>query len=214
MDRASVRAAWVPIAAVVGDDIRAGLDEIESGLAGVTDPQSLAERALALGWVGLIEGRPAEARAAWRRSATAQAGPNFAGGFGLAARGALWAGDADGVRVSLAELDTVAAHGPALEADRAWMGAAVAAAAGRRAEAVAGFRLARTAFADLGIRLDLGLAGIDVLAALGPDDPDAQEMAAESRRILVDLGALPFIAELDRRLAGAAAPTEETGVSG
>jgi hypothetical protein len=45
------------------------------------------------------------------------------------------------------------------------------------------------------------LIGIDMVVALGPDDPDAQDAAAESRRILEGLGAGPYLARLDGLLA-------------
>ena len=45
------------------------------------------------------------------------------------------------------------------------------------------------------------LVGIDMVAVLGPDDPDALRAAAEARPILEGLGARPFLARLESLLA-------------
>ena len=68
------------------------------------------------------------------------------------------------------------------------------------------YRVARRAVRDLGLVFDEALIGIDMVVALGPDDPDAQEAAAESRRILEGLGAVPYLARLDALVAGASVP--------
>jgi hypothetical protein len=104
------------------------------------------------------------------------------------------------------------AHGPALEAERLLLGAAFAAVDGRRAEAVTEYRAARSALRDLGLPFDTALAGIDMIVALGPDDPDAREAAVESRRILEGLDAQPYLRRIDS-LMDAPAPGTEVQVA-
>jgi hypothetical protein len=68
---------------------------------------------------------------------------------------------------------------------------------GRRAEAKAGYREVLAAFREGDCPLDLALTGVDMVAALGPDDADAIAAARESRSILEGLGATVFLARLD-----------------
>jgi len=102
-----------------------------------------------------------------------------------------------------------AAHGPALEAERLLLGASLAAVEGRTAQAAADYRVARRAIHDLGIAFDEALIGIDMVVALGADDPDAREAAAESRRILQGLDAAPYLRRLDALLGAADTTTAD-----
>jgi hypothetical protein len=50
------------------------------------------------------------------------------------------------------------------------------------------------------------MAGLDMAALLGPDVPGVRAAAAEARAILVELGAKPVIARLDRLVAAEKPP--------
>jgi len=200
-DRASLLCAWITVTASLGRDVTGVLPEIDAALQGVTDPQTLAERETARAWCLLAEGRFADARDAWIGCTSVATGPAFAAFYSSIGRASLWSGDGAGLRRALDELIRSGAHGPALEAERMLMRGTSAALDGRRAEAAADLRSARTALRDLGLAFDEALIGIDMVVALGPNDPDAQDAAAESRRILDGLGAVPYLARLDALLA-------------
>ena len=58
-------------------------------------------------------------------------------------------------------------HGPAIEASRRTMRAAIAGMEGRTSEAGAGFREAARQWRDLGLLFDLALCHLDLLATIG-----------------------------------------------
>ena len=76
-------------------------------------------------------------------------------------------------------------------------GAGLAALAGRKEEAVAGYRDALARWRDAGVHFLQALSALTFLHLVGPDDPDAREAAAEARAIFERLRAQPFLDRLD-----------------
>ncbi|MFN8619932.1 MAG: hypothetical protein U0869_04165 [Chloroflexota bacterium] len=68
---------------------------------------------------------------------------------------------------------------------------------GATTEALAAFRAALQQRRELGLRFDLALTGVDMIATLGPDVPEAVEAAGQAREILEALGARALLDQLD-----------------
>jgi hypothetical protein len=207
-DRSSLLSALITIDAARGEPTDALITEMDEALVGVTDLQSIAERDAALGWVALAAGRFHAARELWARITGGQG--STASFHGLRARAALWNSQADDGAVELAALEASGAHGPALEADRAVMRAAIASREGRTAEALAGYRVALRAWRELGLPFDEALTGIDMATVLDVSEQEVADAVAVARRLLTELGARPYLERLERLLeeAAEAAPAE------
>ena len=124
-----------------------------------------------------------------------------------AGRAALHVGDVATAERVLATLEP--SPGGAADADVAALRAGIAARQGQIDDAVAGYRAALAVYRDMGLRFDLAMAGLDMAALIGPDVPAVRAAAAEARAILVELGARPVIARLDRLV-----PPEEAAPPG
>jgi len=85
------------------------------------------------------------------------------------------------------------------------MAAGIAASEGRTAEAIAGYRAAFADYADIGIRWEQALTGLDAALLLDPAEPEMVPIVAETRELLRDLGAQPFSRLLEERLREGAA---------
>ncbi|HEX7473977.1 MAG TPA: adenylate/guanylate cyclase domain-containing protein [Candidatus Limnocylindrales bacterium] len=113
-----------------------------------------------------------------------------------AGRAALHVGDVATAERVMAMIE--ASPGGAADADVAALRAGIAARQGRIDDALAGYRAALATYRDMGLRFDLAMAGLDMAALVGPEVPAVRAAAAESRAILMELGARPVIARLDR----------------
>jgi hypothetical protein len=130
--------------------------------------------------------------------------------FGFQARLALLAGDAEALAEARNLLADRRGRGAVL-AERAMADAALAALAGRRDEAVGGYRVALDRYRDEGMRFDVALTVLEVAAVLGADAAEALGVTAEARATLVDLRCTPLVDRLDSLIpavahAGAPAP--------
>ena len=120
-------------------------------------------------------------------------------------RAALHLGDVGTAERALALLEPEA--GRVTLADGAVLRAGLAARQGQPDEALADYRTALATYREMGLRFDIAVTGLDMAALLGPDLPGVRAAAAEARAILVELGARPAIARLDRLVA----PEREAG---
>jgi hypothetical protein len=121
-----------------------------------------------------------------------------------AGRAALHLGDTATAEKALALMEPI--PGRAVDADIRALQAGVAARHDDIEDALAGYRAALTAYREMGLRFDLAITGLDMAALLGPDVPGVRAAAAEARAILVELGAKPVIARLDRLVAAEKPP--------
>ena len=87
----------------------------------------------------------------------------------------------------------------------AYAEAALALAEGRQREALALYRNAAPMLEAAGNRLALAWIGLDVLAALPPDDPEVAPWLERSRELFGHVGARAWLARLDASVATAAA---------
>ncbi len=170
--------------------------------AGITDPQYESYEDWARAWAALSAGRLDEARTSAMRAAETTS-YFFPLAVPLAARVALWAGDADRAREAVALLDQPRYGGEALLLDRATMRAGLHALEGRTGDALAAYRDVLRGWRNLKTAWDEALASIDMAILLDRTEPEVQAAAEAARAILTRLGARPFLERLDAAMAWA-----------
>ena len=185
--------------ALRGLDTTSDLDAAARLRAGVTDPQYESYDLFARSTASLTTGDLGAAiEQAERAIAATGYFPPLA--YPLAARAALWAGDAPTARRLLDKLTAASFWGPVLEADRIRIQAGISALEGRRPEALAGFLESIRAYEQLGLPFEQAAAAVDLVVVL-PDaeqeSPAAANAIASARATLTRLGAAPFLARLD-----------------
>ena len=134
--------------------------------------------------------------------------------YPLAARAALWAGDAAAAWRILDALSAATFWGPALEVDQARIRAGIAAVEGRAADALNGFMDVLRAYAQLGLAFDHAACAVDlavVMPGIERESPLAAAAIASARETLTRLGATPFLARLDASTGLASSPTAMNG---
>jgi class 3 adenylate cyclase len=104
-------------------------------------------------------------------------------------------------------------HGPSADALTLNADAGLAAMAGSRPEALALYGRALEAWQAIELRFQEALVGIDMASLLDPSLPEVQAAVANSRAILTELGARPFLERLDTLTAGAASPVATPSTS-
>jgi class 3 adenylate cyclase len=166
---------------------------------GITDPQFESYELWAVATASLMAGDTSRAIEYAERSASLT--DYFIPiAIPLAARAALWAGDAGAARRALATPGLAAFWGPVLEADRVRIAAGAAALEGRSAEALAGFLDAHRAYGQLGLAFEEAACAVDLAVALPSverESPIAAAAIASARQVLQRLGAAPFLARLE-----------------
>ncbi len=121
-------------------------------------------------------------------------GINSAVAMGIAARAALWLGDADSLRQLLAATRRV--RGRSMAALRRTVEAGVAALEGRLDESAEIYRDALERWRSVGSVLDFALTELDLVTVLGADHADAT-VSKEARDIFVQLGAAALLDRLE-----------------
>ena len=115
-----------------------------------------------------------------------------------AMRPALWGGDVAAARATADRLDADPGAGAARHAaDRTAARAGVAALEGRREDALAGYRDARSRYRDLRLSFKLASVDLDMIVLLGVDDPDTRAAADEARTVFEHVGARPYLDRLN-----------------
>ena len=186
-----------------GRDTTADIQASERRRAGVTDPQFESYELFARAVTSLASGDLIAAIQQGERAAeiTDYFSPLA---IPVAARAALWAGDAATAR-RLLEIPTLARFsGPVLDADRTCIRAGVAALEGKTSDALSLYRDAIRSYRALSLAFDAALAGLDVATVLGPVDrtsPEVADWIATARATLERLGAAPLLARLESALA-------------
>jgi class 3 adenylate cyclase/tetratricopeptide (TPR) repeat protein len=105
-------------------------------------------------------------------------------------------------------------RGRSVDTDRVTVEAGVAAMAGDREAALAGYRAAVAGYRDLSLALDEALLGMQAATTLGTDDPEVGAWIDDARAILVRLRATPVLEQLERIVAhGAAASPAQAPVA-
>jgi class 3 adenylate cyclase/tetratricopeptide (TPR) repeat protein len=209
VDRAAGLLGALVIGAARGEDVAERAAEAVRIFGSGSDNQAAATVEDTLGTVALIEGRLDEA---YERSS--KAGSMIAWlspvAYFTAARAALWLRDASRAAGMLQRIrDTT--HGPAIAATTATLEAGLAALAGDRDKALAGYRSALEAWRDLGLPMDEGLTAIDMATLLGSGLPDVEAAAAAARATFIRLRARPLLVRLDAAMGlGGEGPSSAT----
>jgi len=209
------------LTALCGGDATEDIDRAERLLPGTTDPQYTSYCHWARAWAAFTAGRLSEAQR--EAEAAAQATNYFEPiTLPLAARAALWAGDAPGATEIVDQMDRSVIKGQATELDRVALRAGIAALEGRRADAIAGYREALRGWRGLGLAFDEALTVVDLstlLAPTGREMAEAPSVIDAAGETLTRLGARPLLARLDRSVpttrseveAAPRAPVRESG---
>ena len=195
IDRAAGVVGSLFIGAARGEDVMPRLLEAEKVLGAGTDNQALANIQDTYGSIALAEGRLDAAVEHSVRAAEmiAWLAPVS---YLNAARAALWLKDADRARDILERLRQTT-HGPAIAVSKATIEAGLAALAGDRDGALAGYRTALDAWTDLGLPVDAALTAIDMATLLGPGIPAVEAAAATARETFTRLRARRFLERLE-----------------
>jgi ABC-type amino acid transport substrate-binding protein len=150
-------------------------------------------------WAAFTDGRLAVAR---REGVTAADTTNYFGPISLplAARAALWDGDAPEAAAIIVRLETFNNRGQAVSLDVIALRAGLAALEGRRVDAVAGYREALRGWQAPGLAFDESMTALDLTILLAPTEremPEAPAVIEAARHTLERLGARPLLARLD-----------------
>ena len=122
----------------------------------------------------------------------------------LATRAAIWSRSLDRARRAnglIAELPLTGAY---TEGMRAHSAAAVAALEGRTTDAIAGFRDVDARMRKLGQLFEAARYAVDAIVLL-PNQPDIRALVEQSRPLMVELRARPYLERLDAAIGDAAA---------
>lgn len=204
IDRLVMLGALVQLRAVRGEPIEDDVAELRELLGDSADVQMRSNLAQAEALQSLVADDLASAAASWRLAASLVVGilPLVRA---RSARAALWAHDAEGAREDLASIEASGVHGGAIDADRSTIRAGIAALEGRAVDALGMYRDALLAWRGLGLAWDQALCAMDMALLLDSEGAEVQAEVAAGREILVRLEAAPFIARLDKAMAGSSA---------
>jgi tetratricopeptide (TPR) repeat protein len=148
------------------------------------------------GWIGVAEGRFAEAHA--EASAGVAANPGIAvSDLPVAARAALWAGNPRQAEEAASQLRAQGSHGRAVNANLRAIEAGTQAASGNLEEATVAYRDAIRQWRDMEAWFDLALCELDFVNFVGGENPDVMAAADEARTIFTRLGAPGFLRRLN-----------------
>jgi class 3 adenylate cyclase/tetratricopeptide (TPR) repeat protein len=211
-DRAGLLSNLAILRALRGEDVSAGVAELEALSAAQSDgagPGYGTITTFALdtrGYVAFAIGDLPAARAAWLEEMKAD--PSLrATLLPVTARACLWSGDVETARRDLAELRGLQLHGRVVDAHLAAGEAAVLAADGRIAEALTAFAAVRAEWHAIGQVFELALVDLDMAVLMDRTQPGVADAAQEAREIFAGLGARPFLERLDATSGGPGAST-------
>jgi hypothetical protein len=209
------------LTALEGADATSDLAEAERLVTTAKDPQFASYWHWGRAWAAFVAGRLAEARE--EATTAADVTNHFVPiSLPLAARAALWAGDAPDASDLVAQIGASVVRGQAFALDLVTLRAGVAALEGRRADAISGYREALRGWRGLGLAFDEAMAALDMAILLAPTEREMAEasIATETaRETLTRLGARPLLARLEAARTVTAdpapvAPAARVGASG
>jgi class 3 adenylate cyclase/tetratricopeptide (TPR) repeat protein len=186
------------IRALRGADQEAELEALSADASKVTEVQVPVTVLGVRGLVALSRGEPDRALE-FAQTAYGMAVAPDSNDTHTAVRAAAWLGDRAGITDALRIVERFPGRvGTALHREA---GASLAALAGRRGEALAGFADALRRWRDLGLVYEAALCTTSMVKLLGPSDPETRAAADDARTVLQRLEARPLLAELDAALA-------------
>jgi class 3 adenylate cyclase/tetratricopeptide (TPR) repeat protein len=182
--------------ALRGRPYDAVLERAEAFARTSSEPAVIGQLHSAKGWIGVADGRFAEAHL--DASAGVSANPGIAlSDLPLAARAALWAGNPDKAEEASDQLRAQGGHGRSVNANVRGIAAGVQAASGNLEEAAVAYRDAMRQWRDMEAWFDLALCELDFVRFVGGENPDVMAAADEARTIFTRLGAPGFLRRLN-----------------
>ena len=138
----------------------------------------------------------------------------------VAGHAALWEGDLETLKRAHRALAGLGGRGPFVAAQRRAQRAGIDGLEGRRTESLAGYRQALRELEDNGAVLDLVYTQIDMVAALGPSEPEVRTQSERARATLERLRAKALLDRLEAvaqlrlgSVSSVSAPTSESRVN-
>jgi class 3 adenylate cyclase/predicted ATPase len=197
-DRARALAIRALFHATMGRDAERAIADAAAAAEKISELQIDATVAYATAMSGFLEGRYDDAFV--QTSRTAELWNDFAHHvFPIAARAALFDGHADRAREVARRLEEYPRSAALEKAAQASVAAALAAADGNKAEALRLYRAAVDLSRRIGIRFRAAEAIVDAAMRL-PGEPEVAQWVPEARATFEELGAVPYIALLDRAM--------------
>ncbi|HEU5325876.1 MAG TPA: AAA family ATPase, partial [Candidatus Limnocylindria bacterium] len=199
----TVRFRWAVLRGARGEEVEAELAAIRQEAAELTEIQVQATLDEGAADVALAQGNFTRALELARRSYQHLIAPDSSS-LRTAMRAAAWTGSAE----ILAEVEQRLAEQPgrAPAASRREAQAALAALAGRRAEAASGFAEAMRRWRELGLDVTAAWCAIDWITMLGAGDPAARAAADEARETLERVRSPALLALLDAAVEAQPSP--------
>ncbi len=150
----------------------------------------------------MAERRYADAASAFEATAATTSGgiSSTPDEWASAGRAALWDGDVDRAQRHLDALDATSAHGRFMVHLRSALAAGIAAAQGRKGEALSAYRVALRGLRELRVDFFEALTCLDMVILIGPGEPEVDAAAERAREILTGLRATPYLGILDDAL--------------
>ncbi len=177
-----------------------GLARAEAFARGSDEPGVVGQVDSLKAWIALVEGRFADAYAA-ASAATALNAGYVTTESPLAARAALWAGNATLARAAVDQLRSTGSRGRAINASLRSLDAGIAALTGQADEAAAGYRDAMRQWRNLESWFDLALCQLDYVRLVGGESADVAAAATEAREIFTRLGSPALLQRLEEAVA-------------
>jgi class 3 adenylate cyclase/tetratricopeptide (TPR) repeat protein len=195
-DRYLVDCVATLIDALRGRPFEASLERAEAFARTTDEPQAVGQMKSTRAWLALVGGEFGEAfDEAWADALINRS--NASEDLPVAARAALWAGNAGDAKRAEDELASIGIHGRAINASLRTIEAGLAALAGDTETATTGYRDAIRQWRDLGTVFDLALCELDFVKFVGGENPDAKAAAEEAESIFRRLGAPAFLQRLN-----------------
>jgi class 3 adenylate cyclase/tetratricopeptide (TPR) repeat protein len=213
VDRRSILRGIEEATLLRGDPVDALFAEHQLAESEGTDLQAVANYQASLASRRLLEGRYAEAATLWEQSTTITP-VNVSSDLPRAARAAIWAGDRPTADRLIGEIGKLWVHGAAAKGRYAGLQACQAALDGRRDEAVEGFEASLATGRELGMVIEGVLTTLDMVIALGLDDPAVMPRVAEARTTIEDLRLGGLGARFEAIVAERSGGTGSSGSSG
>jgi class 3 adenylate cyclase/tetratricopeptide (TPR) repeat protein len=184
------------------------LEEIER--ADVSEAAVRAQVDTTMGLDAASEGRLEESLKRYR---SAQKEVAYPGDYMWLLHVGTWLRDAPTIRTILDHMREGAHHGPVVDCLTVGGNAAIAALEGRAAEALTLYQRARAVRRELGLRFEEALLGVDMATVLDTTLPEVAEAIEQSRTVLAELGAKPFLARLETAARGTGESASGNGSS-
>ncbi|HET7727108.1 MAG TPA: adenylate/guanylate cyclase domain-containing protein [Candidatus Limnocylindrales bacterium] len=183
-----------------GEDVRGEMERLIAWGLSFEDASASANVSALRAEADFAQGRFAEAADRWMDVAPGDTlnGPSASFLAGLAS---LYGGDAARARRALGQLEAVPGHRRLIALDRRLISAGLLALEGQTDEAIREARAVRDEYERMGLVWRSAHVGLLLASTIGPGHPDVRSAGESARETFARLGARPFLAMLEERLA-------------